>query len=241
MKKVLLFIYVGLFTFSCSSDDDGFVDANGNVSKKYISKMISTGEGETNISTVLYNAEGKVISASDGESTKQFSYDNNGKLSKISGGGNNLLMSEVFSTIYEGYKIGDVLEYDSKGNPIVVELYEDDYWSGDRIVHIATINYDDKPFAFYYTLDAAGIIEALNNTRLNFVGLNAAPAEAIMAKLLLPVNNPYRGVVKDENNQEILSIDVSYDYADDKYPNSATVIVNEEGYVKTYSTTYEYK
>jgi len=240
MRKILLFISLGLFAISCSSDDDGFADANGNVAKKYITKMTSSGEGQTNISTVVYNTEGKVISASDGEKTKHFSYDNNGNLSKISGGGSSLLMSEVFNTIYEGYNIGDVLQYDSKGNPSIIELYEDDYWSGERIVHTATISYDDKPFAFYYTLDAAGIIEVLNNTRLNFSDIMATP-EIIMAKLLLPVNNPYKAIVKDENNQEILSVDVSYNYGEDKYPNSATVIVNEEGYVESYSTTYEYK
>lgn len=238
--KLFLFLALGATMISCS-EDDGFEETNGNVSKRYITKITTYGEGEQNISTVSYDNSGKVISASDGESAKYFTYDQNGNLNKISGGGSNLLTDEVLGTIHDAYEIGDVLQNDNNGNPTVIELYEYDYW-GDRITHTAHLTYDDKPFTFYYTLDAAGIIKVLNDTRLNFNHNPAASPEIIMAKLLLPVNNPTGALIKDENNQEVGSINVNYTYGEDKYPTSASVIViDEAGYVKNYNVTYEYK
>src|SRR5690606_23537174 len=130
-------------------------------------KITTTGDGEHNISTVNYDGSGKVISASDGDRTKYFTYDQNGDLNKISGEGSNLMMGEVLGTIHDAYEIGDVVQNDSNGNPTVIELYSYDDW-GDRITHKAHLSYDDKPFTFYYTLDAAGIIKVLSDTRLNF-------------------------------------------------------------------------
>lgn len=237
--KLFLFLFIGTIVISCS-EDDGFDEANGNVSKKYVTKITTYGENQQNVSTVNYDSNGKVVSASDGESIKYFTYDQNGNLNKVSGGGNNILTSEVIGTIHEAYEIGDVLQYDNKGNPTVIELYEYDYW-GDRITNTAHLTYDDKPFTFYYTLDAAGIIKVLNDTRLNFNYNPATTPEIIMAKLLLPVNNPTGAIIKNENNEEIGSINVNYAYGEDKYPTSASVIVNDYGYVENYSVTYEYK
>ncbi len=237
MKRLFLFLSLGAMMGSCSSDD-GFVDTNGNVAKKYITKITTYGNNDTGIGTVNYDSNGRVSTVSDGEQTKYFTYDQNGKLNKISGGGDNILTSEVIGEIHDSYEIGDVLQYDQKGNPIILELYSYDYW-GDRVVSTANLTYDDKPFTFYYTLEAAGIIDVLNNTRLNF-SYTSTP-EIIMAKLLLPVNNPTGAVIKDENNVEVGSIVVNYSYGEDKYPTSASVIVIEDGYVDNYSVSYEYK
>ncbi len=236
-KSVALVVSFGLFVVSCSSNDDGFDDANGNVAKKYISKIITQGEGDTSVSTIAYNNEGKVLSASTDNDTKYFSYFDDGRLKKISGGGDNILTSEIISEIHAAYEIGNVLAYDSKGNPTVLELYDVDY-NGNQVIHTAQLTYDNKPFTFYHTLDAAGIIAVLYDVRLQFY----TPAEIIMAKKLLPVYNPIKAVIIDNSNHEIGSINVNYNYDNDNYPTSATVIsLDDEGFASSYNVTYQYK
>jgi hypothetical protein len=236
MKKLLFF--AAFAALSCNSDD-GFDEANGNVAKKYVTKIITTGDGNSNVSTVTYDNNKAVITTSDGQKINYFSYNNDGTLNKISGNGSNLLSSEVINTIHKAYEIGDVLQYDAKGNPSVLELFEDDYETGNKLIYTATLSYDDKPFTFYYTLDAAGIISVLNKTQLNFNFLTASP-EIILAKKLLPVNNPYKAIIKDENNVEMARIDVSYNYGADKYPISSTIITKEDGIIEQSNVVYEY-
>lgn len=237
MKNFFFFLVLGAIV-SCSSDD-GFNDANGNVAKKYITKLTTSGAGNPNVSTVTYDSNKKVLTASDGQQIQAFTYNSNGSLNRISGGGNALLTSEVMGTIHDAYEIGDILQYDAQGNPTVLELYEDDYFTGERYTYTATLSYDDKPFAFYYTLDAAGIIEVLNNTQLNFSMIAVNP-EIILAKLLLPVNNPVRAIIRDENNMEVARIDVNYTYSADNYPISSQITTQEDGFVDQYTVLYEY-
>lgn len=236
VKKIVLIFTIGLFTISCSSDD-GFKDANGNVAKKYITRIITQTGNDITISKVVYNNEDKVISASSGDETRYFSYNDNGRLEKISGGGNNIFTSEVISEIYDAYEIGDVLEFDQKGNPTVLKLYDTDYY-GNQIINMAYLSYDEKPFTFYYTMDAAGIIDVLYDVKLKFI----APPEVVMAKKLLPVNNPVKAIIKNNSDQEIGSISVNYNYDEDNYPKSASVVsIDNEGYAESYDVTYEYK
>lgn len=237
MKNFFFLVVLGVMV-SCSSDD-GFDDANGNVAKKYITKITTAGNGDSNVSTVTYNGDKKVLSASDGQQINAFTYNTDGSLNKISGGGDALFTSEIMGTIHQAYEIGDILGYDSKGNPTLLELYEDDYYTGERYTYKATLTYDTNPFAFYYTLDAAGIIDVLNNTQLNFSMIAASP-EIILAKLLLPVNNPISVIIRDETNIEVARIDVSYVYNADKYPISSQVTVQEDGFVDQYSVLYDY-
>ena len=118
-----------------------------------------------------------------------------------------------------------------------MELYDEDY-NGNQITNTATLTYDDKPFTFYYTLDAAGIIDVLNDVRLQFY----APEEIIMAKKLLPVNNPIKAIIKDESNQEVGSVSVDYNYDEDNYPTTASVTsIDDQDYVESYNVNYEYK
>lgn len=235
-KNLILILTIGFFTFSCSSDD-GFEDANGDAAKKYITKIIAQTGNEIAVSKVVYNNEGKVFSASSGDETRYFSYNDNGGLEKISGGGDNVFTSEVISEIHDAYEIGDVLEFDQKGNPTVLELYDTDYY-GNQTTNMAYLTYDEKPFAFYYTMDAAGIIDVLYDVRFRFI----APPEVVMAKKLLPVNNPIKAIIKNDSNQEIGSISVNYNYDENNYPKTASVVsIDDEGYAESYDLTYEYK
>lgn len=236
LKNLMVVFALGLFISSCSSDD-GFEDANGNAAKKYITKIVTNGEGQITISTVNYDSQGKVTSAASGDDTKFFTYGQDGSLSKISGNGDNIMTSEVIGEIQAAYEIGDVLEFDLKGNPTLLELYEEDY-QGNQTTRTAEIIYDDKPFAFYYTLDAAGIIDILNDVRLQFY----APPEIMMAKKLLPVNNPIKAIIRDDLNQEVGTISVGFSYDEDNYPITASVVsIDNDGYGESYNLTYEYK
>lgn len=240
MKNLFLLLLILTLSTSCS-EDNGFDEANGHVSKKYLTKATSTGDNQTCIYSVSYNSSGSVNTISNGTNINYFSY-NNGDLTNISGQGNTLVMSEIFSTIYEAYEVGEVLQYDSKGNPVKLKLYRDLLEYGYPQTYIANLTYDEKPFMLYYTLEAAGIIKVLNNTRLNFSTVPTAP-EIIMAKLLLPVNNPIKAVINRENGQEVGKILVSNNYTtnSDDYPSSALVSTIEDNYVKNYSVIYEYK
>jgi len=236
IKTVFVLFISGIFIVYCSPNDDGFEGANGDVAKKYVTKVTVSGDGDSFTGTIEYDNNGKVISASNGSDIKHFIYGSNGKLDKISGGGDNILTSEVMSEIYDAYKVGDVLHFDDNGNPTLIELYDEDYY-GDQIVHTAAISYDDKPFMYYYTLNAAGIIDVLYDVRFRFI----APEEIVLAKKLLPVNNPIKAVITNQYNNEVETITVSYDYGSDNYPISSYVRVEDSGYVKQYNANYKYK
>lgn len=237
IKKLTLLLAICCFTISCSSDEDGFDDANGDAAKKYLKKIITEGNGQTAIFEVDYDSKGKVTTASSDGESKYFSYDDDGGLKKVSGGGDNVMTSEVIGEIQDAYEIGDVLQYDEKGNPTVLELYDEDY-NGNQIINTAKLTYDNKPFTFYHTLDAAGVIDVLYDVRLQFY----APEEIIMAKKLLPVNNPVEAIIKDNSNQEIGTISVDYNYDEDNYPKTATVVsIDDEGYAESNNVTYEYR
>ena len=236
IKTLVVLVSISLFTISCSSDDDGFIDANGNTKKKYITRILDQGNNLT-VLNVNYDSEGKVTSAESKNDTKYFSYGDNGDLKRVSGGGDNIVTSEIINEIHKGYEIGDVLQFDDKGNPTVLELYGEDYY-GNREIVTAELKYDEKPFAFYYTLDAAGIIDVLYDVRLQFY----APQEIVLAKKLLPVNNPVKATVKDNNSQEVFTITVDYNYDQDNYPTSSRVIIiDDEGYADTENFIYTYK
>lgn len=235
-QTLFLCIVLGVFSFSCSSDD-GFDNANGEVAKKYITKITVRDDAEAKVSTVTYDNDGRVTTATSENKTKYFTYDDNGKLLKISGDGENLMTSEITSEIHDAYEIGDVLEYDENGNPKILELYDENY-DGNRITHTAHLTYDNNPFAFYYTLDAAGIIDMLSDVRFRFI----APPEVLLAKRLLPVHNPIKAIIRDESNAQVASITVDFVYNEHSYPVSATVVsLDEEGYGNTYTVSYQYR
>jgi len=237
MKKILLFVLFASI-ISCNSDD-GFKDANGNAAKRYLTKATTNGTNFSNVSTVTYDANKKVLTASDGETIKSFIYTNNGDLDRIVGGGESLFSSEVLGVIHDAYEIGKVLQYDSKGNPTVLELIDYDDYYGEMNIYTATISYDDKPFMFYYTMEAAGIVKVLKDTRLNFSSVPSSP-QIVMAKMLLPVNNPIRAIIRDDNNVEKARVDVTYSYDSTNYPTSSNVVSNSGNEVNQYTVNYEY-
>ena len=93
--------------------------------------------------------------------------------------------------------------------------------------YIVEITYDDKPNPFFYTLEAAGIIKVLDNVNLNF-SMTPQAEQLVKAKLLLPLNNPQKVVVRHLDGTVKSQVTTSYVYGNDKYPTSATFTeVNE--------------
>lgn len=244
MKRTILTACAALSVFaatSCSdSSSENFNNSNGDTAKKYIKKIeANSSEGDHVVLSVNYDTAGKVISATDGEETSYFAY-NNGDLTNISGSSDVLSVADVINGPHDAYEAGDVLNYDASGNPVKVRLYSRDWDGSIYETNTAEITYDAKPNPYFYTLEAAGIIKVLDQTDLNFSMAPAAP-QLIKAKMLLPVNNPKKVVIKNEQGTVVKTVLADYVYDGDNYPTSGTVTENDENGTFIYTATYTYK
>ncbi|WP_297334511.1 hypothetical protein [Flavobacterium sp.] len=226
---------------SCSSDDSN--DTVNNTTEKFITKIEFTSNEDASKNrtlTVNYDNNGRVTTASDGSGTSLFTYEG-GNLDNITGSGSQLLVNDVTSTIYDAYEVGEVLEYDNNDNPVKVKLYERDYDGVIWASYTATITYDSKPNPYYHTLDAAGIIDVLDQVELNF-SMAPQAEEIVMAKALLPANNPVKIVVKDdETNAVTAEVNAVYQYSSDNYPVSASITEKDRyNNIYTHSAVYTY-
>lgn len=228
---------------SCSDDSsDEFNRANGDVAKKYITNLnytdLSSPQDSKNF-TVTYDADGKVIKASDGVEISVFSYSGS-DLQKISDSNDVLAMTELTQPHHKAYEIGEVITYDNVGNPVMLRAFDRYYDGSISEEYRVEINYDDKPNPFFYTLEAAGIIKVLDNVNLNF-SMTPQAEQLVKAKLLLPLNNPQKVIVRSLDGTVKSEVTTSYVYGKDKYPTSATFTeVNENGsHVST--AVYSYK
>ena len=233
-----------LLSASCSSDDATatFIDANGNVGKRYMKSVQTTSSDSSSDNktlTITYDANGRVTNAFDGTQSSTFTYENGG-LTNVTGTNDVLIINDLFQAPYDGLEYGDVLEYDSYGNPVEVRLYERD-WNGAIIAqYTGEITYDAKPNPYFYTLEAAGIIAVLDNVELNF-SMTPQSEELIKAKMLLPVNNPKKLVIKDIDGNMKAQIVADYVYDSTNYPTYATFTETSENSVKVYTAAYTYK
>jgi len=242
MKKLLSIAVLSAFALtSCSdSSSDEFEQGNGAVAQKLITKLhidpADSSESTSNL-IVNYDASNKVTSITDGVESTQFNYQNGG-LSTVTGDGDPYAIAQLYEAPYKGYEIGKVLAYDANGNPKSLRLYEEGNAGVEEFT--AEITYDDAPNTFFFTMKAAGIIDVLDNIELN-MNMQSVPQEIIRAKLLLPVNNPIKVVVKDAQGRTVSTVVTAYVYDADKYPTSATVTQTEDGEVYAYTVNYTYK
>ncbi len=241
-KFLSAFALATVFAFtSCSDDSDSSNDPINNSDKKYITHVnvipADTEMDEGHL-TVSYDANGRVTSASDGEETSIFAYQD-GDLANVSGSSDVLTITDLFVDPYDGYEFGEVLDYDNNGNPVELRLFEKDYDGMIIAEYTATITYDQKPNPFYATLEAAGIIEVLDNIDLNFSATPQAE-ELIKAKLLLPVNNPKKVVVKDEAGHVTKQVVADYVYSEN-YPVTGTFTETGDDGTHIYAATFTYR
>ena len=239
-----------ILTFGCSNDSvsEEFDDANGDTEKKLISSVaiISAQDPQDDKTISLsYTSDGSLNTINNGIETGIFTYNNDDELTNIKGGSDNLNIFELYESPYNAFETGKVLVYDDNGNPTKIEFYEEEYYiDSDSYVtkiYTADVSYDDTHNPYFYTLEAAGIIEVLDGVRLNF-GIQPQVPEILKARMFFPVNNPCQIIYKNEEGDVVYTINANYVYDNDNYPTSAkiTKVSIEHSEQHTYSTIFEY-
>jgi hypothetical protein len=71
-------------------------------------------------------------------------------------------------------------------------------------------------------MEAGGLIEVLDNVRLNF-SLTPQSPEIVKARLLFPVNNLSQIVYKNEEGGIVYTVNADFDYDGANYATSATI------------------
>ncbi|PHN94998.1 hypothetical protein CSC80_06600 [Maribacter sp. 6B07] len=247
IKHLLLFSSVAILNFSCDdSTSDEFEEVNGKVETKLISSIdVASAENSDDSSSIIfsYNSELQLNSIFDGTETTNFIYED-GNLANVSGNVDNGNVEELYESPYDAFETGQVEEYDDNGNPSVIKFieYDYDYMTGEEevVYYTAEISYDDKPNPFYKTAEAAGLIDVMDQIRLNFAAAPQAE-EIVRAKALFPNNNPSQVLYKNEEGEIEYTINMSYTY-DGDYPTTATVSTVSEysDENETYVTTFTY-
>lgn len=247
IKHLLLFSSVAILNFSCDdSTSDEFEEVNGKVETKLISSIdVASAENSDDSSSIIfsYNSELQLNSIFDGTETTNFIYED-GNLANVSGNVDNGNVEELYESPYDAFETGQVEEYDDNGNPSVIKFieYDYDYMTGEEqvVYYTAEISYDDKPNPFYKTAEAAGLIDVMDQIRLNFAAAPQAE-EIVRAKALFPNNNPSQVLYKNEEGEIEYTINMSYTY-DGDYPTTATVstVSEHSDENETYVTTFTY-
>ncbi|MEP2056522.1 MAG: hypothetical protein ABJJ05_01865 [Maribacter litoralis] len=247
INQILLFSSIAILNFSCDdSTSDEFEEVNGNVETKLISSInVGSAENSDDNTSIIfsYNSEQQLNSIFDGTETTNFIYED-GDLSNVSGNVDNGNVEELYDSPYDAFETGQVEEYDDNGNPSVIKFieYDYDYMTGEEevVYYTAEISYDDKPNPFFKTAEAAGLIDVMDQIRLNFAAAPQAE-EIVRAKALFPNNNPSQVLYKNEDGEIEYTINMSYTY-DGDYPTTATVSTVSEysDENETYVTTFTY-
>jgi len=239
--KIKIFInsilFTALFIISCSkSTEEEFIEANGNVAEKYITRFqIIDDNGENTTYIINYGEGNKVSSVTDGNSTAFLNYNASDDLSTVTDENETFDIDDLYQAPYDAFEKGNVLDYDDKGNPIKIEVYEDGPGSE---VFIGTIIYDPNPNSFFYTLKAAGVIDVLDSVDLDF-GIGSAII--IKARRLFPNNNIRTMIFKDQAGITRQEVQIGYNYDEDGYPASAVVNAFSLDETSSHTLIYTYK
>ena len=245
-NKFFLIVFTISIVISCSKESvsDDFEEVNGDVAVKLmesISVSDTEDSSENTIVTMYYTNDGKLNTISDGSETNVFVYDNDNKLTRITSDGDNLNMEELYESPYDAFDTGEVAEYDGNNNPKKIEFpveecieYCDNYVVPvgvdpveypspvyDIKIYTAELSYDDAHNPFYHTFNAGGIIDVLDNVELNF-GSFQSP-EIVKVKDLFPMNNLSQIIYKNEEGEQLVSLNINFSYDDENYPTSATI------------------
>ena len=229
---------------SCNEDDsvsNMFEEVNGPVAEKLIASVnvVSSESSEPDRTvTINYASDDSVTSVTDGTQTALLVYDG-GDLSQVNSEGDALNILELYESPLDAFEIGDIVSYDAAGNPEVLTLIQEEF-DGSLTFFEATLNYDDRPNPTFFTLQAAGIIEVLDNVQLSFSAA-PTPSEIVAARLLFPLNNPTGMAIRDESGAVVAQVTISHVYDDDNYPTTSTVAINSDEGDSGYILTYTYR
>ena len=246
--QITLLTVLAVF-MSCSEDSatDEFNQANQNATVKLITNLsvVSAQDASENQSvTINYNGNNQVSNITDGVETSILVYDND-NLTNVTGEGETLNVEELYQSPYDAFETGEVLQYDSNMNPVSIRFLEEEFDFFNNTMNVveyyAEIEYDATPNPFFYTLEAAGIIDVLDNVDLNF-SMDVQAPEIVQARLLLPTNNIKKITYKDEDLTPIYQIVANYVYDAQNYPSTGTVTSTDLGddSVSVYTTTFTY-
>ncbi|GAB5398502.1 MAG: hypothetical protein Aureis2KO_00870 [Aureisphaera sp.] len=242
MRKLFTLIFCSFFIFSCSDDSvsDEFEEVNGDVPVRLISQvtMNSVQDPTVNRTFQINYVNNRVTSASNGEETGVLVYEND-QLITLTGNGEPFSINDLYQSPYEGFQYGDVLQYDSNGNPIRVLLLEETSEGTEE--YTAEIGYDNTHNPYYYTLDAARMIDVLDRVDVDF-SMAPQPSEIVQARMLFPLNNPKEIVFRNSNNVVVHQVVADYSYDSDDYPVFATFtstsFVDNETIIYTWDYNY---
>ena len=253
MNKWGLFLFAisAMLMVSCSEDSvtEEFNEANQEEVKKLIQK-VEFKSSEINIGnytfTVNYDANNKVTKVSNGLEVAELNYED-GKLATVTEGDNPFSIDQLYQTPFEIFETGDVLEYDDNGNPKQISFWREktDIINGE-VIHIseelfATVTYDRAPNPYFFTFDAAGLIDILDDLQTIF-NLITQHAKLAQARALFPLNNIKSIVYTDEDGRKVGELQIDYVYDADNYPTFATFTVEtEDEPLSVHTAEYFYK
>ena len=240
-NKTLLLstLSIVILLIGCSKDsEDEFNNANGTTVEKLIKTIEIIDEDYPNESvtyTFNYGSDNKLSSYTGDGTNTFFNYDQDGNLNTITDPYETLNMSELYQAPYDVFETGDVLEYDNNGNPIKIEVWESGF--GSDLLN-GEILYDPNPNPYFYTLKAAGLIDAFDIIDFNF-GYNVP--EIVQARKILPLNNIRTMIFKNMSGVTVDEIQINYEYDSDGYPITADIleITLEETYNLKINYTYK--
>ncbi len=235
---LLSLLFVTLFYSSCNkSMEEEFEEKNTSLVEKELSTIQILVDNEDYVTfTFHYDNSGKITSLTDNmEAILIFDYDANDNLSSIELDGGITNMVDILTMTHDAYEVGNVYEYDQVGNPIEIQYYDGGLEGEELYLEIV---YSDTPNPYFYTFKAAGIIDVLDQTNLNFGPTTPA---IIKARELMPVNNIRSILVKELDGSRVSEVQINYKYDQDKYPQSADVIAFNTDEFTNFSILYTYK
>ncbi|WP_460220550.1 hypothetical protein [Psychroserpens sp. MEBiC05023] len=257
LKLFSIFSLIAILMSSCGDDSttDDFMDGNPDAVARLITSIsvVSAQDASENSTlTINYDGDNRVTSITDGEDSAILAYEND-DLANIASDGENFAIEELYESPYDAFETGEVINYNTDNNPVDLRFFETEYdWDTNMDVTVeyrAEIQYDNKPNPYFYTIQAAGGIEIMDNVELNFSANPSAP-EIVQARLLFPSKNIKKIIYKELDGTIIADVVADFVYNSDDYPTSGTITVTnydvgeeegeEEDEVNIYSITYTY-
>ncbi|RXP61398.1 hypothetical protein EC396_04175 [Lutibacter sp. HS1-25] len=241
MKKIkYLLPLIGIMLFySCGDEttiEDEFEEVNGEVKEKLIKRIEGLNTyGEKAFVMFNYGGNNQLSSISDGEETYSFNYNSQGELNTIGSYREGMFtISELYNVPYDAFDTGEVLEFDTNGNPSKILTFENGYNSTSII---GEIFYDSKPNFLFYTLKSSMMLDVLDKTQLNFGYQNP---KLMKARNLIPNNNIRGMVFKDAQGITVFEIQFDYEYDEDGYPMTADLFIFDHGQTSKIYLDYYY-
>lgn len=234
LKFLSIFALALLCCFSCSDDStsDSFIDDNPDAISQLISSIsvVSAQDpSENRTITINYDTDNRVTNVSDGVDTGIFAYEN-GDLANVASNGDVFSVDELYEAPYDAFETGEVITYNSDGNPVLLRFFETEFdWDLNMEVteeYRAEIEYETQLNPYFYTIQAAGGIEIMDNVQFNFSANPNAP-QIVQAATLFPSKNIKKMTYRDLDGNVLAEVTADYVYNANNYPTSGTVTATE--------------